>query len=184
MKKKITLLGCLICLIISIFLLAAKKTEEAESLPVIKTPSGAVQDTVSSPQELSMPAVIISPSSAGEVSFPHQLHYEDFEVECKTCHHEINASKLKFPHEDYFNDFWIDCKICHNESGTATLKAKPCSKCHHKYPTSIADETLSSKVVIHKSCWECHEIGTGAEATTNCKLCHSGPRTEYQKDNQ
>ena len=85
---------------------------------------------------------------------------------------------------NYFDDFWIDCKICHHESGDVTLKAQPCSKCHHTHPAGIADETLSSKVVIHKSCWECHEIGTGGEATTNCKLCHSGPRTEYKKDNE
>jgi hypothetical protein len=184
MKKQITFLGCLICLIISVFFGAARKPEKTESSPVVKTPPVAVQDTASSLHEETIPEVITSPSSAGEFSFPHQMHYEDFEVECKTCHHEINASKLKFPHQDYFDDFWIDCKICHHESGKVTLKAQPCSKCHHRAPTDIADETLSAKVVIHKSCWECHEIGTGGEATTNCKLCHSGPRTEYKKINQ
>lgn len=184
MKKQLTCLGCSICLIFSIFFLAANKPENAASPPVIKTISPAVTDTVQSSQQDSIPEVITSASSAGEVTFPHRLHYEDFEVECKTCHHEINASKLKFPHKDYFDDFWIDCKICHHESGKVTLQAQPCSKCHHSRPTDIADETLSSKVVIHKSCWECHEIGTGGEATTNCKLCHSGPRTKNEKDNQ
>ena len=167
--------------IISIFFLAATKPENS---PITQQTTAATSDTLTQAPEDSTPSVITSPSSAGEVSFPHQMHYEDFEVECKTCHHEINASKLTFPHEDYFDDFWIDCKICHHESGKVTLQAQPCSKCHHSRPTDIADETLSSKVVIHKSCWECHEIGTGAEATTNCTLCHSGPRTTTKKDNQ
>jgi hypothetical protein len=178
MKKQLAFGGCLICLIISIFFLAAKKPAKAENPPPLKITSAAVFDTLSLSQQDSIPEVITAPSSAGEVTFPHRLHYEDFEVECKTCHHEINASRLKFPHEDYFDDFWIDCKICHHEGGTVSLSAQPCSKCHHKRPMGIADETLSSKVVIHKNCWECHEIGTGGEATTNCKLCHSGPRTE------
>jgi hypothetical protein len=36
---------------------------------------------------------------------------------------------------------------------------------------------LSPKVVIHQSCWECHEIGTGEDASRNCKTCHAGSRS-------
>ena len=105
--------------------------------------------------------------------------FEEFEFECATCHHYINAAKLEFPHENYFDDFWIDCKVCHHESGSAKLTAQSCSNCHHTLPTNIADETLSSKVVIHKNCWECHEVGTAEEASQNCKFCHTGPTKEY-----
>ena len=132
-----------------------------------------------SSKETEIPAVIKSPSSAGEVHFPHQEHVEEHEMECSECHHEINAAKLDFPHKEYFDDFWIDCKICHHDDESIVLEAQACSKCHHTVPESIADETLSAKVAIHKNCWECHETETGAEASKSCKLCHVGPREKF-----
>lgn len=156
MKNYLFVFGILVFLTITVIGLAQKKPGQAKAPPVIK-----------------------SASSAGEVTFPHQQHYEEFELECKTCHHETNAAELKFPHEDYFDDFWIDCKICHHKTGATTLVAQACSKCHHDSPANIADETLSSKVVIHKNCWECHEVDKGEEASKNCKLCHSGPRIKF-----
>ena len=178
MKRHFTYLLCLIVLVSIVFFLAIKKPQKAICAPAANTTSAVAVDTTTS-SNVSFPPEITLPSSAGEIYFPHQQHSEDFEVECITCHHEINASNFKLPHEDYFNDFYIDCRICHHENKVATLSAQPCSKCHHKYPADIADETLSSKVVIHKSCWECHEVGTGGDATMNCKICHSGPRTTF-----
>ena len=130
----------------------------------------SISDTVEIPEE------IISPSSVGEVTFPHLLHYEDLEIECDECHHEINAAKLITPHDDYFKDFWIDCNICHNGNETPRMEAQACSECHHTHPYGIADETLSAKVVIHKNCWECHEVETGIAASESCKMCHIGER--------
>lgn len=124
-----------------------------------------------------IPSVIKSPSCIGEVSFPHEYHIDDLEFDCEDCHHETNAVELHMPHEDYFKDYWIDCGICHHKGGQTKLEAQACSKCHHTRPTGIADETLSAKVVIHKSCWECHDIDTGEEASQNCEFCHSGPKT-------
>ncbi len=77
------------------------------------------------------------------------------------------------PHDDYFEDFWIDCKVCHRESGVAS-EPQRCSNCHHSTPAGIADESLSAKVVIHKSCWGCHESGTGVAASAACSSCHQG----------
>ncbi|MFQ5605012.1 MAG: hypothetical protein ACE5HS_17220 [bacterium] len=57
--------------------------------------------------------------------------------------------------------------------------AQTCSNCHHTSPANIADETLRSKVVIHKNCWQCHEIGQGAEASANCGFCHSGKKSRF-----
>jgi hypothetical protein len=145
----------------------------ATDQPAAKTSAiSPTADSITSP-----PSVIKSPSSIGEVSFQHEYHFTELELECKTCHHEAMAATLKFPHEDYFKDFWIDCKICHHEARKTALPAQACSNCHHTVPTTIADETLSAKVVIHKDCWKCHETGTGAEASQECKFCHQGPRS-------
>jgi hypothetical protein len=124
-----------------------------------------------------IPSSITWPSSVGEVVFPHGLHAEEFEFPCQDCHHETHAATLDIPHADYFDDFWIDCKACHGNAASPT-RPQSCSNCHHPSPVTIADETLSSKVVIHESCWQCHEIGTGSEATQGCGFCHQGPRND------
>ena len=55
---------------------------------------------------------------------------------------------------------------------------KGCKKCHHQIHANhsnlenIADETLNAKVVVHKSCWNCHLSGTGPEASERCSFCH------------
>ena len=129
-----------------------------------------------SPEPDSMPPeVITSLTSAGTVDFPHSMHFSDFEIECIACHHETNATALNIPHEEYFEDFWIKCRTCHQAGASATAP-QACSACHHSSPTTVADETLSAKVVIHQSCSECHEGGTGQEASRNCGFCH-GPET-------
>jgi len=126
------------------------------------------QDT----QDKPLAPIIKSPSSVGEVTFPHQLHFEDLELECLTCHHETNAATLQMPHPEYFDDFWINCKICHKGSGAVVSQPQSCSNCHHDSPTDIADETLSAKVVVHKQCWGCHELETGEKASQSCSDCH------------
>lgn len=125
-----------------------------------------------------IPDVIKIPSSVGEIVFPHRMHIEDQEIECVECHHQINATKLNTPHPEYFKSSWIKCNICHNGSDHIAQKVYTCSKCHHSTPDNITDETLSAKVVIHKKCWSCHDIGTGAKASESCSMCHSGPKTK------
>jgi hypothetical protein len=123
----------------------------------------------------SIPVDIVSPSSVGEVVFPHRKHVEEFSLDCVTCHHETHAAVLDMPHPQYFADFWIDCKICHR-ADSPPLASVACSKCHPSSPKSVADQTLSSKVAIHRSCWVCHEPGTGEKATATCGLCHNRQR--------
>ena len=129
------------------------------------------------------PAVRQFPSSVGEVVFKHQAHIQERGIACAECHHQINAKKLATPHPDYFKSSWINCEICHNESGKAGESGKPargvyaCSACHRSNPQNIVDETLSAKVVIHRSCWKCHQVGAGKEASKGCELCHSGKKT-------
>lgn len=120
---------------------------------------------------------LVFPSSLGEVVFPHQAHFNDMEIECEACHHETNARMLDIPHVEYFADFWIDCATCHHPS-SEPQRAMSCSACHH-CPTHCADESLSSKVVIHASCWRCHEVGAGAAASAACATCHAGPQRAW-----
>jgi Zn finger protein HypA/HybF involved in hydrogenase expression len=124
-----------------------------------------------------MPAERVFASSAGEVTFHHQMHIKDLGVKCAECHHSINAKKLSTPHPDYLKSPSIKCEICHHESEKISQKAYTCSECHRTNPMNIADETLSAKVVIHKQCWKCHPVGTGKEASTVCEKCHSGRKT-------
>ncbi len=112
-------------------------------------------------------------SPIGKASFPHDKHVTDFEIECVTCHHETNAKPLSIPHMEYFDDLWIDCGTCHRKAGAEALGPQACSACHHAQNGDIADETLSAKVVIHKNCWSCHEVGVGAAASATCKTCHT-----------
>lgn len=116
-------------------------------------------------------------SFVGEVIFPHMLHFEDLEIECVDCHHQIKARELNIPHMEYFDEFWIDCNICHNRSENPGKEMYACVKCHNNEHTNIADETLNAKVVVHKKCWECHETGMGVSASESCAFCHSGPKT-------
>jgi hypothetical protein len=121
-----------------------------------------------------MPVERSFPSSVGDVVFNHQKHVQERSIECVECHHQINAKKLQTPHPDYFKSSWINCEICHGKSEPAAEKAYACSGCHRANPINIADETLSAKVVTHRKCWKCHQVGTGKEASKGCELCHSG----------
>ena len=110
----------------------------------------------------------------GDLIFDHVAHVEEMELECGECHHETNAIPLHSPHEQYFNDLWIDCGACHHEGGQADRNPRSCYECHDTKHRDIADERLSPKVILHKNCWKCHEVETGAEASGSCELCHSG----------
>ena len=117
------------------------------------------------------PSEVDFPAERGQVSFPHELHTE-MEIPCEDCHHETLAGGLSMPHPEYFEDFWIRCETCHHAAAEPGCP-QACSACHHDSPTNIADETLSSKVVIHQSCWGCHPAGTGSDASRGCEFCHS-----------
>ena len=122
------------------------------------------------------PSERVFPSTVGEVVFHHEMHTKALSIKCVECHHQINAKKLNTPHPDYLKSSWINCQICHDGSEKAGQTVYACSACHRTNPTNIADETLSSKVVIHKQCWKCHAVSTGKEASASCELCHSGKK--------
>ena len=129
---------------------------------------------VASPAPVDLPAdgAIVYPSAVGEVTFPHSLHADELGFECVECHHETAAAELRTPHEEYFEELWVECARCHRQAAPAAVP-QSCGECHHASPTTTADETLSAKVVVHRSCWNCHEVGTGEEASRGCSFCHS-----------
>lgn len=149
----------------------AEITHPVPSEEAVQSGSPAVvQDA---PEEvLEMPGEITYTSSVGNVLFPHNMHVNDLELECAECHHQIHAMELDTPHPDYMTSSWVSCKICHNTDSVKREKYYKCSDCHLTNSEDIADETLSSKVVTHKNCWNCHETGTGVEASQGCAECH------------
>ena len=135
----------------------------ALGLLVAAGPAAAAQPQV--------PETVRWSSSVGEVVFAHQRHAEEFGAECVSCHHKTVAADLAVPHPDYFDGFWVDCKGCHT-GGSAPAVAGRCSACHPERITGLNQEMPTTKVAIHRSCWSCHDRGTGAEASEQCGFCH------------
>jgi hypothetical protein len=118
---------------------------------------------------IEIPCEIYFESSVGKVCFPHKLHLK---MGCTKCHHEVHAEALDTPHPDYLTSSQANCQTCHDANPDTDANDRKCSGCHHSEPENISDETLSSKVVLHKSCWQCHKTATGAEASKGCSKCH------------
>jgi len=145
----------------------ARWAEIAHPVPMAEVSQSAILA-----EGVDVPIEITYSSSVGDVLFTHEQHIKDQEIECVECHHQIHAKDLLTPHPDYMTSSWVSCKICHDENSEKNRKYYKCSDCHHSEPDNIADETLSSKVVTHKNCWNCHETGTGVEASQACAECH------------
>ena len=107
------------------------------SLPVV-----AITITITITIAVALPAAPTGESDGmillGDVAFPHELHYDDLELECVTCHHETSAASLRVPHREYFADSWARCTKCHAE-GVEPTASLACGSCHHDSPTDIAD---------------------------------------------
>jgi Zn finger protein HypA/HybF involved in hydrogenase expression len=155
------------------------------ALPPLAIHSQETDPAASAPQEApakpparrpKMPNVITFESSVGNVSFPHKVHQR---MGCQKCHHQIHAKDLETPHDEYLTYSWVNCRDCHDESQNHSIYYG-CAKCHHSNLENIADETLSAKVVVHKSCWKCHLSGTGVEASERCSFCHEKEQAPLQ----
>jgi c(7)-type cytochrome triheme protein len=136
----------------------------------------AQQETPAAPpaRRPKMPSVITFESALGEVQFPHRVHQK---MGCANCHHQIHAKTLVTPHEEYLTYSWVNCGDCHDADTAISTSYYGCDHCHHSNLENIADETLTAKVVIHKSCWNCHLSGTGVEASERCSFCHEQAET-------
>lgn len=137
--------------------------------------AGAIADD---PDVTSPADEIVSLALVGEVRFPHFFHAEELGFECSECHHETAAAGLASPHPAYLEECENDCAACHGEVAQSA-PPQSCGDCHGAALVSTAAEALSAKVAIHRSCWSCHDSGTGEEAARNCRFCHdSGPTHE------
>jgi hypothetical protein len=149
--------------LLSVSVVGHAQTTDSGSAPPSDKPATAARSASS------LPDVIVFESELGDVHFPHKRHQK---MRCKRCHHQIHARELDTPHEEYFVASWIQCQGCHDEHSEFGDSYFKCSGCHHAEPESIIDETISSKVVIHESCWKCHKSGTGVTASEGCSYCH------------
>ncbi len=161
MLKLFVSIGILFFLTFSLSVVA-QETKQTGRSPV-EIPSDSPAAIPDIPDEITIE------SSVGNVLFPHKVHMR---FGCKACHHQIHAKELDTPHPDYLTSSWINCQDCHDAGSKTTRNNYKCSECHHSEPENIADETLSSKVVVHKSCWKCHKSGTGVKASEGCSTCH------------
>jgi hypothetical protein len=119
-------------------------------------------------------------SASEKARFPHDEHVTRHKLECIECHHETNAARLDAPHDPNFFASGINCKVCHQDT-SKPREPQACSTCHPVAQTEVADETLSAKVVIHRTCWRCHPPGEGANASEVCGTCHGGVKPALAK---
>jgi hypothetical protein len=82
-------------------------------------------------------------------------------------------------HEEYLTYSPVNGD-CHDADTAISTTYYGCDHCHHSNLENIADETLTAKVVIHKSCWNCHLSGNGAEASERCSFCHQKEEQELE----
>ena len=158
-------LGILFCLAFSP-LCISQDTTQTKAVPD-KQQSDSPAPVPDAPDEISME------SSFGIVELPHKVHVKDVKLKCVVCHHQIHATELDTPHPDFLTSSRANCQTCHEPNSATSKKYYKCSLCHHSDLDDIADETLSAKVVVHKSCWKCHVTGTGVQASESCTDCHA-----------
>ncbi len=138
------------------------------------------------------------------INFSHQLHIEDAEMECVTCHSNIEESTKanddNFPEKDICaecHDVEDDenCNMCHVDLDIAEELANParkilfnhkahlalnegdCAECHAGIEkVAMGDGT---KIPSQEKCNSCHN---GLSASKACLICHSS-ETKFRPDN-
>ncbi len=110
--------------------------------------------------------------SFGSVSFPHQIHVEDQEMECTQCH---------TPYEKHGQTLIQGCSECHHGEGEGAVK---CEDCHTQtatlYKGLMSPDGKKHPDIMAKqvSCEECHvQVKKGDETTIKgvmkaCVDCH------------
>jgi hypothetical protein len=161
-----------------VFVVGACSLAESNDVPAAAASAAAESESrasragsrISNSEGGGIPSQIRFASAVGDVVFQHEMHFKDRGIACVQCHHQINAKKLNTPHPEYLKSSAVNCQVCHKESEQTVYS---CTGCHDAKRRDIADETLSAKVVIHKQCQTCHNVGTGKDASNACLLCHA-----------
>ncbi len=142
---------------------------------VASVPGGAGEPE---PEGGGPPDTVTFPSHVGEVTFPHAMHVEDLGIDCTDCHHPVTAPKLDTPHPKTFESCSVRCDTCHGRKDTEPADHR-CTTCHTKTVDAAHDAIPSVKVALHETCFTCHEVGTGPDASGSCANCHSGPKEPW-----
>ncbi|WP_456325782.1 cytochrome c3 family protein [Desulfonauticus submarinus] len=92
------------------------------------------------------------PYKMPSVYFSHDIHANEYQIDCKSCHHIYKKGKNIWTPED---------------------QEKTCTECHNKNKA----EAINS---YHMKCWGCHkrlkEVYPLADTPTNqCQKCHIKP---------
>jgi hypothetical protein len=90
----------------------------------------------------------------GPVNFSHQIHAEDYGIECNECHHEFQDGE----------NVWKEGE-----------PVKKCAACHN--PSESQGNVKKLRIAFHKNCKGCHQNlareGASKEAPyRKCTDCH------------
>ncbi|MDR4506296.1 MAG: hypothetical protein MRK01_16110 [Candidatus Scalindua sp.] len=114
-------------------------------------------------------------------------HVESEELECKTCHLNIDANPMKYNRERFVHGFTVydgvDCGLCHRQDPTASLKKEiNCIKCHHTTPDldcikchkeelkkSFTTDSLRAKELVWSVAFD---HSAHPEQKIRCEACH------------
>ena len=127
-----------------------------------------------------VPARIVLDNTGGRVIFTHQVHVEDYGLDCTDCHHD-----------DIGQDRPLACGTCHPAAFDKKFRAEhqkafpsdeACLRCHSEVPKGeLAPEDRpdtdfmpTRADAFHQQCQSCHEdMGSGPYGKDACYQCHA-----------
>jgi len=112
--------------------------------------------------------------------FPHQEHVTRHNLECVECITRPTRLRLDTPHDAYLAGNGIECQVCHQGRSLPREPQALLQPVNPVTPTDVADETLSAKVVIHRTCWRCHPMREGVLAPSLRQL-HGGSKPQLAR---
>lgn len=109
-------------------------------LGLVLLAAAALCYTVLKPEVPEEPVRMLFKGSAGDVLFTHQIHTEDYDLDCASCHHNLDDG------DEEYN----------------------CSECHE--PGASEDDDLMGRTdAMHAQCIGCHEeMGAGPVECATC----------------
>jgi len=144
------------------------------------------------------------------IFFPHDFHIEDMEIECRTCHENVDQSiSIKdrlLPEQDFCfschdgDEADDDCELCHTNADSP-LSYPPLSKregpafphklhlenfgdcfvCHTNI--DVDDGYEPGKVWIKKDCKSCHDYQKPKSHLASWKKVHGLALNDFKDDN-
>ncbi len=99
--------------------------------------------------------------------------------ECTVCHHTAFGIK-HWGHDEHYDEYGLECETCHHEAGDQASCQK-CSECHEPQALSAPSGTGHRSAIpplkeaVHAVCIDCHDdfFADGAKA---CMKCHAASK--------